>query len=121
MEIDRARLKAREARIESLDALRAIAALLVLIFHYELLSQNVPPGGSPKAMDAIWTQYGLMGVELFFVISGFVILMTLERAPTIFNLPSIERRAFTQPIGRLSLSPQSTFSRWVRPACGTRS
>ncbi len=96
MEIDRARPKARKARIESLDALRAIAALLVLIFHYEVLSQNVPPGGTPKPMDAIWTQYGLMGVELFFVISGFVILMTLERVPTIFSF-AINRAARLYP------------------------
>jgi peptidoglycan/LPS O-acetylase OafA/YrhL len=96
MEIDGARLKVREARIESLDALRAIAALLVLVFHYELLSQDVRPGDPPKAMDAIWAQYGLMGVELFFVISGFVILMTLERAPTIFNF-AVNRAARLYP------------------------
>jgi peptidoglycan/LPS O-acetylase OafA/YrhL len=45
------------------DGLRALAALAVVAYHY---------------WDP-WTYYGMMGVELFFVISGFVILMTVER------------------------------------------
>lgn len=54
----------QRARLRSLDGLRALAALAVLCFHYR---ENV-------------AYYGLMGAELFFVISGFVILMTLERS-----------------------------------------
>jgi peptidoglycan/LPS O-acetylase OafA/YrhL len=50
-------------RLRSLDGLRGLAALAVLGYHFS----------EPLAY------YGLMGVELFFVISGFVILMTLER------------------------------------------
>jgi peptidoglycan/LPS O-acetylase OafA/YrhL len=50
-------------RLRGLDGLRALAALAVVAHHY----------GGP------WARYGLLGVELFFVLSGFVILMTLER------------------------------------------
>jgi len=50
-------------RLRSVDGLRALAALAVVAYHY---------------WDP-WTYYGMLGVELFFVISGFVILMTVER------------------------------------------
>jgi peptidoglycan/LPS O-acetylase OafA/YrhL len=50
-------------RLRSLDGLRGLAALAVLGYHFS----------EPLAY------YGLMGAELFFVISGFVILMTVER------------------------------------------
>jgi peptidoglycan/LPS O-acetylase OafA/YrhL len=54
-------------RLQGLDGLRGIAALAVVAYHY--------------SDEKIY--YGLLGVELFFVISGFVILMTLERVPTV--------------------------------------
>lgn len=50
-------------RLHAIDGLRALAALGV--FAYHLFYEQA--------------YYGLLGVELFFVISGFVILMTLER------------------------------------------
>lgn len=67
---------ARTGRIIELDALRGLAALAVVLFHYttryhqlfghtETLPTSVPWGG--------------FGVDLFFMLSGFVILMTLER------------------------------------------
>jgi peptidoglycan/LPS O-acetylase OafA/YrhL len=79
-------------RLGGLDALRGAAAMLVLIFHYEALLTFVPPKGWPRA-DHLWSQYGLMGVELFFVISGFVILMTLEssRSTTQFAINRVAR------------------------------
>jgi peptidoglycan/LPS O-acetylase OafA/YrhL len=51
-------------RNSALDSLRGIAAIAVLSFHYETSI----------------AYYGLLGVELFFIISGYVILMTLERS-----------------------------------------
>jgi peptidoglycan/LPS O-acetylase OafA/YrhL len=66
------------SRLQLLDVLRAMAALLVLAFHFEGLLTFVPPDGWPEVTDQ-WLQLGLMGVELFFVIGGMVILLTLER------------------------------------------
>ncbi|MCU0338856.1 MAG: acyltransferase [Spirosomaceae bacterium] len=56
-------------RIDTLDSFRGLAALLVVLFHLTL-----------HQSDAIWHfSWGCTGVDLFFMISGFVILMTLYR------------------------------------------
>lgn len=64
-------------RLYALDWLRVIAAIAVVLFHYiPLLNQDTLP---------IWLapfQYGYFGVEIFFMISGFVILMSAEGAST---------------------------------------
>jgi peptidoglycan/LPS O-acetylase OafA/YrhL len=61
-------------RLLALDSLRAVAALAVLLYHYtEGYEQIVGPHTSPVPSFAL----GYLGVELFFVISGFVIAWTL--------------------------------------------
>jgi len=65
------------SRIPELDLLRFIAALAVVFFHYafrgyaadDLTTMHYPP------MEPL-ARYGFLGVHLFFMISGFVILMT---------------------------------------------
>jgi peptidoglycan/LPS O-acetylase OafA/YrhL len=64
-------------RIAELDALRGLAALAVVLFHYldrydELHDHVTDP--------LFYIPFGARGVQLFFVISGFVIFMTLQRA-----------------------------------------
>lgn len=64
-------------RLDGLDALRGIAALAVVLFHYANRGPHLYPElgqANPVA------RYGQYGVHLFFVISGFVIFMTLERS-----------------------------------------
>lgn len=64
-------------RISSLDGLRGLAILLVIIFHtYARWPEYTPWTTEYKEIPII--KYGYLGVELFFLISGFVILMTLE-------------------------------------------
>lgn len=63
-------------RLLGLDALRGIAALGVTVFH--LTSQYGKDYGFTQK-PLITFPYGSHGVTLFFVISGFVIFMTLER------------------------------------------
>jgi len=54
------------ARISELDGLRGIAILLVLVFHY------TPSSGPLFLLDHIF-QIGWSGVDLFFVLSGYLI------------------------------------------------
>jgi peptidoglycan/LPS O-acetylase OafA/YrhL len=68
--------KLSSGRLAELDALRGIAAVLVVLFHYTWQMPNVLPGVHAPAYGLAWGHYG---VELFFAISGFVIFMTLER------------------------------------------
>jgi peptidoglycan/LPS O-acetylase OafA/YrhL len=70
------------SRLQLLDVLRAMAALLVVAVHFEGLLAFAPPDGWPEASD-LHFYLGLMGVELFFVISGMVILLTIERSSSI--------------------------------------
>src|SRR4051812_43792526 len=72
----------RKKHFVSIDALRGIAALLVMVFHFEELLYFAPPDRHPS-LDALWAHYGLLGVELFFTISGFVILMSVEGAKSV--------------------------------------
>jgi peptidoglycan/LPS O-acetylase OafA/YrhL len=64
-------------RVNELDLLRFIAALAVVLFHYTFRG-HAADGMSkmPYPLLAPVSKYGYLGVELFFIISGFVILMT---------------------------------------------
>lgn len=66
----------RPPRILELDALRGLAALAVVLFHYTTRYDQLFGHAEPLAATVPWGQYG---VDLFFMLSGFVILMTLER------------------------------------------
>lgn len=68
-----------QTRLQALDALRGIAALSVVLFHYlpyydKLYGHSFD---SPSFLS-----FGRYGVHLFFILSGFVIFMTLERTRT---------------------------------------
>lgn len=59
-------------RLNELDALRGIATFFVVFHHYTM---NRPQSNN------FW-QTGFLAVDLFFVVSGFVITMTLEKCRT---------------------------------------
>ncbi|MGQ8364386.1 acyltransferase family protein [Glaciecola sp. 1036] len=66
-------------RINHLDGLRGLAILLVFFYHsYARWSEIVPYGD--KWQSVIFFTFGNTGVQLFFLLSGFVIYMTLERS-----------------------------------------
>jgi peptidoglycan/LPS O-acetylase OafA/YrhL len=63
-------------RLLELDALRGIAAFSVVMYHFTTYYSKV----SGHKQELIFPfPYGIYGVEIFFIISGFVILMTLNR------------------------------------------
>jgi peptidoglycan/LPS O-acetylase OafA/YrhL len=61
-----------EERVPSLDGLRGIAVLLVLVGHFV---QYGGPSPDPGMLSPFYklTSYGWIGVDLFFVLSGFLI------------------------------------------------
>ncbi|MBV5269437.1 MAG: acyltransferase [Afipia sp.] len=77
-------------RLTALDGLRGVAILLVMGFHYFYhlesfyYKSTLYPYGETFSNVVIF-KYGYMGVELFFIISGFVIAMTLESSKSLLD------------------------------------
>jgi len=71
---------ATRLRVPTLDVARLLAAACVVLFHFGF------HGGTHHNLDfyqpslAAWTRYGYLGVNVFFVISGFVIAWSAEGA-----------------------------------------
>jgi len=68
----------RRDRIAYLDGLRGVACLWVVLWHYTHSSHRslFPYGSTFVGIPVL--DHGWAGVELFFLISGYVILLTLE-------------------------------------------
>lgn len=62
-------------KLLSIQALRGVAVLLVVVFHLTLIERKF--GGSNTIMPD-FLKFGMFGVDLFFVISGFV-MVTVTR------------------------------------------
>lgn len=70
-------MKHPAVRIPALDGLRGIALLSVLLYHY---TTKFGEKFNTTLSTSVWEfSYGRYGVELFFIISGFVIYKTIER------------------------------------------
>ncbi|MDP3679575.1 MAG: acyltransferase [Flavobacterium sp.] len=66
----------KNKRYEELDCLRGLAALAVVLFHF---TYGYDFGLKIMSEDKFYFRYGNLGVQLFFLISGFVIFMTLDK------------------------------------------
>lgn len=70
-------------RLRLLDLLRLIAALAVVLFHY---TARLNDAWGDAAPSEVWaplssvTAYGALGIQLFFLVSGFVVLMSAWHA-----------------------------------------
>ncbi len=73
--------EAKPDRLRELDALRGIAATIVMWFHYTMQYQELY--GHARAL--LNMPAGRYGVQLFFVISGFVIFLTITRAKSFWD------------------------------------
>jgi peptidoglycan/LPS O-acetylase OafA/YrhL len=69
----------QRSRVEALDLLRLLAALSVVVYHYTFRGAAAD-GLTNLSIPALVpvTKYAYLGVELFFVISGFVIAFSAE-------------------------------------------
>ena len=80
--------EAKPRAIIALDLLRFASALLVVAFHYGAVFARTPSVAGAAMLRGLpvpnaatpWTWFGWIGVELFFVISGFVIALSAEGA-----------------------------------------
>ena len=76
-----------QARIPELDGLRGLAILLVLLYHYITLSGASVPGTPLNILQKSFA-IGWAGVDLFFVLSGFLIggiLLDARESPSYFR------------------------------------
>ena len=84
-------------RLAPLDVLRAVAVLLVLGRHLPEMPADCAPSWVKAALDT-WTRGGWIGVDLFFVLSGFLISGLLFREHARFGTIRyghfLARRAF---------------------------
>jgi peptidoglycan/LPS O-acetylase OafA/YrhL len=91
------REKTAGGRLRALDGLRLLAALMVAAYHYGGRGGHVTEawGSSPKAQFPTLhpvLAYGCLGVQIFFVISGFVICMSgWGRSPRSFFASRVAR------------------------------
>jgi peptidoglycan/LPS O-acetylase OafA/YrhL len=74
---------AAKHRLIELDALRGLAALSVLIYHYTSVYPRLVVARTLDFVPQI--HVGYFGVEVFFMISGFVIFYTVSRAPALLD------------------------------------
>lgn len=66
-------------RIDALDLLRMVAVMMVILFHFAYRG-GVAEHMSDVFLPALWpvAKYGVLAVDMFFVISGFVIAYSAE-------------------------------------------
>lgn len=70
----------KSTRVNEIDLLRFLAAMVVVLFHYAFRGHAADDRSiMAYPLLAPMAKYGYLGVELFFLISGFVILMTASR------------------------------------------
>jgi len=67
-------------RLKELDILRGFASLNVVVYHYTSRYRDIFHHEYPEKYD--W-YFGHVGLELFFMISGFVIYMTLQKVNSV--------------------------------------
>jgi peptidoglycan/LPS O-acetylase OafA/YrhL len=68
--------KVRSSRFDNLDAIRGVACLMVCLFHFTNSDPDFPK--SHYLRDLF--EHGNLGVQIFFVISGFIIPISMGKS-----------------------------------------
>jgi len=104
-------IEQKSLRVPDLDLLRFVAAAAVVLYHYVtcyLLPDS--PANSFVQVASVVTRYGYLGVDLFFIISGFVILWSsLSRSAADFVI-SRSARLFPSFWTGMALTALFTFA-----------
>ncbi|MFN7021143.1 MAG: acyltransferase family protein [Phycisphaerales bacterium] len=69
-----------DGRVLELDALRGLASLNVVLFHYTFRFDRLFTESDSAPTSAAWEWLRNLGVPMFFIISGLVIPRTIDRA-----------------------------------------
>lgn len=110
-------LVANRKRIDYIDLLRVVAIFSVISFHY--LYSAIARGRTPNVSFSPfseWAKYGYLGVELFFMISGFVIVQSARDLT--FRQFIIKRFFRLYPsywLALLLIFAVTSFGFWKRP------
>ncbi len=78
-------------RFDELDGMKIFFALGIVLYHYWLYGRGTKPGNCPK-LSAFVYMYGWLGVEFFFILSGFLMEHTYRKI--------IDSLSFPQFMGR---------------------
>jgi peptidoglycan/LPS O-acetylase OafA/YrhL len=102
-----------DSRLPLLDYCRFVAALSVLSFHY--FWNGIANGKltSLEHVDAltVWARFGYLGVDLFFMISGYVIFMSARRRTTAQFIVGRATRLY--PAYLVAMLVTSAFAVWL--------
>lgn len=112
-------LNASKPRFFILDLIRFVAAIAVLAYHYtarDYSGLDQPPAEVYQAVS--WfTAYGFLGVQLFFLISGFVILLSVRGRGLGSFIASRISRLYPAYWGALILT--TALLVWIAPQLGS--
>lgn len=97
--------KAIDSRIEIMDSLRVVAVIMVMLYHY--YSRFYGNHYTYVVNTSEFLKFEYLGVELFFIISGVVIMLTLQNCDSIFVFL---KKRFGRLIPGMLICPTSTFS-----------
>ena len=64
-----------QRRLDYIDGLRGFAALMIIVVH----SANFVESGVLPDTVLSWLKLGRYGVQVFYILSGFTIMMSIER------------------------------------------
>ncbi|WP_052423561.1 acyltransferase family protein [Nonomuraea candida] len=85
-------MRTRPERLYEIDGLRLLAALCVVLYHYLFSGWAGGKTTVTFVAESAWAKYGYLGVDLFFLISGFVVLMSAwGRTPRQFVVSRVVR------------------------------
>lgn len=83
-------LQKENFRFHELDIMRFLAALAVLFYHYTFGANRIY--GTPAFSADKILRYGYLGVDAFFMISGYVVLMSsMHKTPKYFFISRVVR------------------------------